>query len=274
LQISEDTFLANETDLSLADMLYRKNIRGTRQSSEQQSHNSYEEIGRFLALRGFRVMERLPGDSVIVRHKGENRIIPISDLEKDVVFWEAEASNADGSRQAATARAVAVEAVAQDPHAANVADSGGETAAEADARLFPTFHTPPVDRSAEESSSLKGQTIANNMNEGDDGGAGARARAGAGAEPVSGLGAATLAKPRPQESGNFIRRKDWVKHNRVTSEILQGLSQELKIFSGSGVNRPIFTDFLTQISLTDVMSMPSPQLVTDSIADWGIKFFF
>ena len=101
-------------------------------------------------------MERLPGDSVIVRHKGENRIIPISDLEKDVAIWEAEASIADGSRQAATATGDAVEAVAQDPPAANVADSGGVPAAEVDAMLSPTFHTPPVDRSAEESSSLKG----------------------------------------------------------------------------------------------------------------------
>jgi hypothetical protein len=86
------------------------------------------------------------------------------------------------------------------------------------------------------------------MNEGDDGGAGARA--GAGAEPVSGLGAATLAKPRPQESGNFIPRKNWVVQNRVTPEILKALNQELEIFSraGSGANRPIFSDFGIPIS--------------------------
>ena len=61
--------------------------------------------------------------------------------------------------------------------------------------------------------------------------------------------------------------------NRVTPEILKALNQELEIFSraGSGATRSIFSDFRIQIYLKDLMSMPSPRLVTDSIADWGIQ---
>jgi hypothetical protein len=151
--MSEDIFLANDSDLLLTDMLYRTNNRDTRQSSEQKSRisNDLEEIGRIVALGGFRVINCVSENTVIVRRKGEDRIIPISDLiamAKGVAIGEAAASNADGPRQAATATADAVEAVvpAHHPHAANVADLSVVPAAEAEARRSPTFHTPPVER--------------------------------------------------------------------------------------------------------------------------------
>ena len=158
-----------------------------------------------------------------------NRIIPISDLATAVAIGGTAASNADGSRQAATATADAVEAVVlhHHPHAAKVADSGGVPAAEAEAMSSPAT---PVDREAEEYSSVKGQTNENDVHE--DGGAGVGAGAGVG--PVSGPEAATLAKPRAHKSGTFTRRKDWGQRNRVTPEILKALNQELEIFSGSG----------------------------------------
>jgi hypothetical protein len=93
---------------------------------------------------------------------------------------------------------------------------------------------------------------------------------------VSGSGseAAMLQKSCAHKPVNCIRRIDWIERNRVTPGEVIALKEELKVLIGSRetlMSTALFTDFGVEISPNDLKSIPSPEFVTQTIADWGIQ---